>query len=123
MTNDLPPMPSTPPMPGHAPKPAAKRRLPLIAAAVLAVALAIGGTVYWLSRPSYDEIVKGCQKALAAQYKADGKGKPSACNDVKSDDYDALVLNAAMGHLGWLDDNGNFDENKMLDDTLDDMQP
>jgi hypothetical protein len=92
MTNDLPPMPDTPPMPAHAPKSAAKRRLPLIVAAVLAVALAIGGTVYWLSRPSYDDIVKGCQKALATQAKAGGKGKPSACNDVKKDDYDTLVI-------------------------------
>ncbi len=117
MTNDLPPMPDTPPMPAHAPKPAAKRRLPLIIVAVLAVALAIGGTVYWLSRPSYDEIVKGCQKALAAQSKAGGKGKPSACNDVKKDDYDTLVLSSVIDGLGWTDKDGNFDENKMLDDA------
>ncbi|MFF4346787.1 hypothetical protein [Streptomyces sp. NPDC001530] len=117
MTNDLPPMPNTPPTP--APKPPAKRRRNLIVAAVVAVALAIGGTAYWLSRPSYDDIVKDCQKALAAQYKANGKGKPSACKDVKDDDYDVLVLNAAMGDLGWLDDDGNFDKNKMLESTLD----
>jgi hypothetical protein len=92
MTNDLPPMPNTPPMPAHAPKPAGKKRRNLLVAAVLAVALAIGGTAYWLSRPSYDDIVKGCQKALTAQLKAGGKGKPSACNDVKKDDYDTLVI-------------------------------
>lgn len=118
MTNNLPPLPDTPPAPTHTPKPAAKkRRLPLIVAAVTAAVLAIGGTAYWISRPSYNDIVKDCQKALVAQYKADGKGKPSACKDVKGDDYDALVVNAAMGHLGWLDDDGNFDENKMLDDA------
>jgi hypothetical protein len=119
MTNDLPPMPDTPPMPAHAPKPAGKKRRNLIVAAAVAVALAIAGGVYWLSRPSYDDIVKGCQKALVAQYKAGGKGKPSACGDVKGDDYDALVLNATLGHLGWLDDDGNFDKNKMLESTLD----
>lgn len=125
MTNDLPPMPGTPPVPGHAPVPktAAKRRPALIVAAVTAVALIVGGTAYWINRPSYDEIVKGCQKALAEQYKAGGEGKPSACTDVKEDDYTALVANAAMGHLGWLDGDGNFDKNKMLEDTLEDMQP
>jgi hypothetical protein len=123
MTNNLPPQPTTPPpMPDYAPKPAATRRRNLIVAAITAGALAIGG-VYWLTRPSYNDIVKDCQQALVAQYKADGKGKPSACNDVKDDDYDALVLNAAMGDLGWLDDDGNFDERKMTEDTLEDMQP
>jgi hypothetical protein len=117
MTNNLPQPDSLPPMPEHAPKSAAKRRRTLIVAAVTAVALAIGGTVYWISRPSYDDIVHGCQKALAAQYKADGRGKPSACKDVKGGDYDALVLNAAMGDLGWVDGDGKFDENKMLDDA------
>jgi hypothetical protein len=115
MTNDLPPMPNTPPVPAS--KPAGKKRRNLIITAAVAVALATGGTVYWISQPSYDDIVKDCQKALAAQYKANGKGKPSACNDVKGDDYDALVLHAAMGDLGWLDDDGHFDENKMLDDA------
>ena len=67
------------------------------------------------SGPSYEETVKGCQAALAAQYKADGKGKPGECKGVKKDDYDALVLDAAMGDLGWTDENGDFDENKMLD--------
>jgi hypothetical protein len=115
MTNDLPPMPNTPPLPTS--KPTGKKRRNLITAAAAALALTIGGIAYWISQPSYDDIVKGCEKALAAQYKAGGKGKPSACNDVKSDDYDTLVLNAAMGDLGWLDDDGNFDENKMLDDA------
>ncbi|WP_190172933.1 hypothetical protein [Streptomyces mirabilis] len=119
MTNDLPPMPDIPPMPAYAPKPAGKKRRNLIIAAVTAVALATGGTAYWISRPSYDDIVKGCTKALAAQYKAGGKGKPSACNDVKSDDYDTLVLSSVIDGLGWTDKDGNFDENKMLESTLD----
>lgn len=99
------------------------RKTLLISAAVLAVAGIITGLVLWLSQPSYDEIVKGCQKALAKQYAEDGKGKPAACNDVKDDDYNALVLHAAMGDLGWLDDDGNFDKNKMLEDSLDKSQP
>lgn len=91
-----------------------------IAIAVSAAVLALGGvtTAVWMNGgESYDDTVKACQKALAAQYKADGKGKPTACNDVKDDDYDALVLNAAMGDLGWLDDDGQFDKNKMIENT------
>jgi hypothetical protein len=116
MTNNQP-QPTIPPMPGHAPKPTTKRRTGRIIAAITAGALATGGGIYWLTRPSYNDIVKDCQQALVAQYKADGKGKPSACNDVHDDDYDALVLNAAMGNLGWLDGDGNFDKNKMLNST------
>lgn len=103
MTNNLPPMPDTPPVPAHAPKPAAKKRLPLIVAAVVAVALAIGGTAYWLTRPSYDDIVKGCTKALAAQLKAGGKGKPDACKDVKKDDYDTLVIASVIDGMSKTD--------------------
>ncbi|MET7975763.1 hypothetical protein ABZW44_22510 [Streptomyces mirabilis] len=110
MTNDLPPMP------GHAPKPAAKKRRNLIIAAVVAVAVAIGGTAYWLSRPSYDDIVKGCQKALTAQVKAGGKGKPGACKGVKKDDYDTLVIASVIDGMPKKDkdlldyyDNGTID--------------
>lgn len=95
-----------------------KRSHIIIASLVLAASLAVTG---WLIvRPSYNDIVKDCQKALAAQSKAGGKGKPSACKDVKEDDYTYLVANAAMDDLGWTDDEGNFDKNKMLEDTLND---
>lgn len=93
-----------------------RRRLAIIAAA-LVIAAGAAVTVWLMVRPTYDDVVKGCQKALAAQYKADGKGKPDACQDVKTDDYDALVLQAAMDHLGWTDEDGNFDKNKMLEDA------
>jgi hypothetical protein len=89
-------------------------KLAIITAALIIVAGA-AVAVWLMIRPSYDDVVKGCQKALAAQYKAGGKGKPADCKDVKADDYDALVLNAAMDHLGWTDEDGNFDKNKMLD--------
>lgn len=115
MTN-LPPMPNIPPPPGHSPKPAPKRRTTWIIAAVVAVAIAIGGGAYWLTQPSYDDIVKGCQKALAAQFKADGKGKPDACKDVKKDDYDALVVAGVIDGMSKSDrdlldyyDNGTID--------------
>src|SRR4051794_9238695 len=92
-------------------------RRPKLAVLAAALVLAAGAAVTgWLMvRPSYDDVVKGCQKALAAQYQTDRTGKPGACRDVHGDDYDALVLQASMDHLGWTDENGDFDENKMLD--------
>lgn len=92
-----------------------RRRTAIISTSALAVAGAATGLGLWLSPPSYDDVVKGCEKALTAQMKAGGTGKPSACKGVKSDDYTAIAAGVAMGHLGWLDDNGDFDENKMLD--------
>lgn len=92
-----------------------RRRTALISSAAVVIAGAGAGLGIWLSQPSYDDIVKGCEKALAAQMKANGHGKPAACKDVKSGDYPTLVENAVIGHLGWTDSDGNFDENKMLD--------
>ncbi|MFJ4515212.1 hypothetical protein [Streptomyces sp. NPDC088816] len=98
-----------------------RRRTLLITAATVAVAGIITGLVVWLSHPSYDDVVKGCATALKEQYAQDGQGKPDACHDVKADDYSALVLQAAMGDLGWLDDDGKFDKNKMIDDVTEDQ--
>jgi hypothetical protein len=94
-----------------------RRRTTLIASAAVAIAAAGTGLGLWLSQPSYDDTVKACTKALAAQGKAGGSGKPKACDKVKNDDYTALALHAAMGDLGWLGDDGKFDENKMLDSS------
>lgn len=91
-----------------------RRTIWIILSAAVTV-LVIAGTVVWLNAESYDETVAKCQKALVAQYKADGHGKPDACKDVKQDDYDALAVSAAIDGLGWTDENGDFDENKMID--------
>lgn len=69
--------------------------------------------------PSYDEQVLSCQEALAAHdFDADpleeGERLP-ACSGLKKDDYNALVMSRVIDDLGWTDDEGNFDENKMLD--------
>lgn len=92
-----------------------RRRTAIVSTTALAIAGTAAGLGVWLSQPSYDDVVKGCEKALAAQMKAGGSGKPGACKGVKSGDYTAIAASVAMGHLGWLDDSGNFDENKMLD--------
>ncbi|MFE8991231.1 hypothetical protein ACFYMI_26045 [Streptomyces collinus] len=76
-----------------------RRTIAIISAAALSTAGLTTGLIVWLSQPSYEDIVKGCQKALAAQSKAGGEGKPSACKDVKKDDYGALVLSNAFDNL------------------------
>ncbi|CAM5590020.1 hypothetical protein [Streptomyces purpurascens] len=76
-----------------------RRSIAIISAAALTVAGLTTGLIVWLSQPSYDDIVKDCQKALAAQSKAGGEGKPSDCNGVKKDDYGALVISNAFDNL------------------------
>ncbi|WP_326779705.1 hypothetical protein OG481_02085 [Streptomyces longwoodensis] len=95
-----------------------RRTTAIISAAAVAVVGGTTGAIIWLSQPSYNDVVKECQKALVAQSKAGEKGKPGACKDVKDDDYTALAMSNAISDLGWTDEDGNFDENKMLEDTL-----
>jgi hypothetical protein len=69
--------------------------------------------------PSYDEQVLTCQKALKAHdFDAHplsvGERLPQ-CDALKKEDYDALNQNAILDRLGWLDDEGRFDENEMHD--------
>lgn len=97
-----------------------RRTRALIAASAVAVAGGITGTVIWLSQPSYDEIADNCVAALKERAEGD-KEKPEACDGLTKDDYDALALAHVLDDLGWTDDEGNFDKNKMLEDTLDDM--
>ncbi len=85
-----------------------KRRTIIISAAAAAVVAIVAGLMVWLMQPSYDDVVKECQQALAAQMKTDGEGRPDACQDVKDDDYDAILLNAALRNLP-------KDDQRMLD--------
>lgn len=76
-----------------------KRRATIIGVAAVSVAASITMLIVWLMQPSYDDIVKDCQKALAAQSAAAGEGKPSACQDVEEDDYMGLVVGQAFDDL------------------------
>lgn len=80
-----------------------RRTTALITVAALAVAGGITGLMLWLSKPSYDDIVDGCQKAVATQMKNDDRGKPAACKDVKDDDYVAIVVSLAVGDMSQTD--------------------
>ncbi|WP_406342288.1 hypothetical protein [Streptomyces sp. NBC_00648] len=67
-------------------------------------------------KPSLDQIAHNCAKAVEARTEGD-KTRPAACNGLSDDDYTALLASKAMDDLGWLDDNGDFDPNRMLSDV------
>ncbi|MDX2542410.1 hypothetical protein ACOT81_19605 [Streptomyces sp. WI04-05B] len=92
-----------------------KRLAAIIATAALVVAAA-GLAVWLLMRPTYAETLKSCENALAAQTKAGVKGKPSACKDVKEDDYSEILMANVIDGLSKKDrdmfdyyDNGTID--------------
>lgn len=83
-------------------------------AAILLTCLLATGAV--ACAKSYDEIVTDCATALKERPEGD-KSKPDACKDVKEDDYIDLLVSQNINDLGWTDDEGNFDKNKMLEDV------
>ncbi|MEU5773876.1 hypothetical protein ABZ819_11370 [Streptomyces venezuelae] len=93
------------------------RRTTLIATLATA-ALLTGGGAWWLTQPSYDDKVNACGAALKDRPE-NVKEKPGACDGVKEDAYDAMLMSHVIDELGWTDDDGNFDENKMIEDSLD----
>ncbi|MFB6772413.1 hypothetical protein [Streptomyces sp. NPDC056337] len=94
-----------------------RRTIAVIVAAAVVVAGAVTGLVLWLSQPSYDEIADNCLTAL--KERPEGvKAKPEACDGLTKEDYDALALSQVLGDLGWTDEEGRFDKNRMLEDTL-----
>jgi hypothetical protein len=85
----------------------------LLAAACLLLAAATTGC-----SKSYDEIAEDCVAALKDRKPGD-ESKPDACEGLKKDDYDALVISHVLrDELGWIDEDGNVDKNKMLEDAL-----
>ncbi|MFI6491232.1 hypothetical protein [Streptomyces sp. NPDC050564] len=92
------------------------RRTILIAVSAIVAALAITATILWMNGEPYSETVSKCQKALVAQTKAGGEGKPDACKDVKQDDYDEIVVSNVIDGMSKKDrdmldyyDNGTID--------------
>lgn len=70
-------------------------RTAVITAAVI-IAAGIAATVWWITRPSYDDMVKDCQKALGPS--ATKTHRPDACKGLKQDDYDTLLMAWTLKH-------------------------
>jgi hypothetical protein len=93
-----------------------RRRTILIIMSVVVTAVAIAAVVVWMNAVPYSETLAKCQTALAAQTKAGVKGKPSACEDVKEDDYSEIIVANAIDGMSKKDrdtldyfDNGTID--------------
>lgn len=61
------------------------------------------------------EIATDCQKALAAGANTTKTERPDACKGLSQDDYDTLVISQSLKDSGVVDDDGNVDMNKLLD--------
>ena len=82
---------------------------------LLATCLLLAGAAVGCSK-SYDEIVNDCVAALADRTEGD-TAKPDACEDVKDDDYTALTVSQMLDDNGWVDENGDVDMGKILEDA------
>jgi hypothetical protein len=89
-----------------------------IRTAITAAALLAGLTSVTGCGQSYEELTQDCLKALKARPEGD-KSKPAECEGVKRKDYLTLVMSVAIDDLGWTDEDGKFDKNKMLDSLED----
>lgn len=72
------------------------RRTLIILAAIAAAVLAIGGGAYWLSRPSYDDHVKSCGKAMTSS--ATKTDRPAACEELSQEDYEIVLMGWTVEH-------------------------
>lgn len=68
---------------------------------------------------SYEEKTEACLTALKARPDGD-KAKPADCKGIKRSDYVDLVMSVAIDDLGWTDEDGKFDEQRMLDSLTED---
>jgi len=67
-----------------------------ITAAVIAIAGGVAALVWWLVQPSYDDMVKDCQKALSSA--ATKTDRPEACDGLSQEDYDTLLAGWVVQH-------------------------
>ncbi|WP_336052177.1 hypothetical protein [Streptomyces sp. CA2R101] len=86
---------------------------------ITAAALLVGLAGVTGCGQSYEEQTEACLKGLKARTDGD-KAKPAECDGLKRKDYVALVTSVAIDDLGWTDEDGRFDKNKMLEDLTED---
>jgi hypothetical protein len=69
---------------------------------------------------SYEDKVEACGKAARTHdFEADpldqGERLPE-CESLKEDDYDTIIIDVILKDQGWVDDEGNFNRDKLLED-------
>ena len=96
------------------------RRVWIILSAVVVTALVVAAVVVWVRAESYEDKVADCKRAVAAyDFEAnpvEEGGTIPGCEDVKRDDYLALVLSNTITNMPEKDrdlldyyDNGTID--------------
>jgi hypothetical protein len=98
-----------------------RRTILIITSVAVVIAAGIAFTVWRINSPSYGTMAESCARALSKHLPESKAEKPSECDGLKDDDYMALFMSQTMANEGWLDENGELDERKMLESTLDDQ--
>ena len=94
-----------------------RRTILIIASVAVVIAAGIAFTVWRVNNPSYGTIAKNCAHALEVRPDGD-QAKPEDCEGLSEDDYQTLLMSHVLtDDLGWVDENGNVDREKMLDDA------
>lgn len=65
---------------------------------------------------SYEDKTTACITAVKERTDPDGT-RPAACDGISDEDYATIVFGNAIDDLGWTDDEGRFDKNKMIEET------
>ncbi|MER5715736.1 hypothetical protein [Streptomyces sp. NPDC002132] len=81
----------------------------------LVAALLLASAVGCSSEKSQDEIAADCQKALTSA--ATKTSRPDECKGLEQDDYEALLMAWALKQQGVVDESGDVDLGKLLDDA------
>ena len=91
-----------------------RRRVWIILSAAVVAAIVIAGAVVWFNAKAYDDTVAACARAL--EQRADGDStRPAECEDVTDGDYDAMAVAQVLKDSGVVDEDGNVDLGRVLD--------
>ncbi|MFE9003133.1 hypothetical protein ACFYOY_13470 [Streptomyces sp. NPDC007875] len=84
---------------------------------ITAICLATGLALVGCSsdKPSQDELVPGCLKALRADPEASATHRPDACKGLTEDNYKLVLMNSILRDEGAIDENGDVDPEWLLD--------
>lgn len=97
-----------------------RRTILIVLSAAVVTALIVAGAVVWFNAESYEDKVADCKRAVATyDFEAtpvEEGGTIPGCEDLKRDDYLALVLSNTIGNMPKKDrdtldyfDNGTID--------------
>lgn len=66
-------------------------------------------------KPTQDELVPGCLKALRSDPEATAAHRPDACKGLTAENYKLVHMHAILEDEGAIDENGDVDSEWLLD--------